>query len=168
MDKKENFIFDAEAAVRKHADMVYRLAYLNTKNKEAAEDVFQTVFLKLIQHEKSIISEEHLKAWLIRVTINQCKSLATTAWNQKRASFEDAMLYEATEEKEDYSDVYDAVKKLPDNYREVIHLFYYEQLSVKEIAEVIEAKEATVKTWLARGRKLLGEKLEGTYGNGRI
>ncbi len=168
MERAESYAVDAEEAVRTYADMVYRLACLNTNNKETAEDVFQTVFLKLVSHQESIISEEHLKAWLIRVTINQCKSVATTAWNRKRASYEDAMLLEEPEESEDFSDVYEAVRELPDKYRDVIHLFYYEQLTVKDIAGILDTKEATVKTWLSRGRKLLGEKLKEEYGNGRI
>ena len=168
MERADSYVVDTEAAVRTYADMVYRLACLNTNNKEKAEDVFQTVFLKLVSHQESIISEEHLKAWLIRVTINQCKSVATTAWNRKRASYEDAMLMEEPEEQEDFSDVYEAVRELPDKYRDVIHLFYYEQLAVKDIAGILDTKEATVKTWLSRGRKLLGEKLKEEYGNGRI
>ena len=168
MERADSYVVDTEAAVRTYADMVYRLACLNTNNKETAEDVFQTVFLKLVSHQESIISEEHLKAWLIRVTINQCKSVATTAWNRKRASYEDAMLMEEPEEQEDFSDVYEAVRELPDKYRDVIHLFYYEQLTVKDIAGILDTKEATVKTWLSRGRKLLGEKLKVEYGNGRI
>ena len=168
MERADSYVVDTEAAVRTYADMVYRLACLNTNNKETAEDVFQTVFLKLVSHQESIIREEHLKAWLIRVTINQCKSVATTAWNRKRASYEDAMLMEEPEEQEDFSDVYEAVRELPDKYRDVIHLFYYEQLTVKDIAGILDTKEATVKTWLSRGRKLLGEKLKEEYGNGRI
>lgn len=168
MERADSYVVDTEAAVRTYADMVYRLACLNTNNKETAEDVFQTVFLKLVSHQESIISEEHLKAWLIRVTINQCKSVATTAWNRKRASYEDTMLMEEPEEQEDFSDVYEAVRELPDKYRDVIHLFYYEQLTVKDIAGILDTKEATVKTWLSRGRKLLGEKLKEEYGNGRI
>ena len=168
MERADSYVVDTEAAVRTYADMVYRLACLNTNNKETAEDVFQTVFLKLVSHQESIISEEHLKAWLIRVTINQCKSVAMTAWNRKRASYEDAMLMEEPEEQEDFSDVYEAVRELPDKYRDVIHLFYYEQLTVKDIAGILDTKEATVKTWLSRGRKLLGEKLKEEYGNGRI
>ena len=168
MERADSYVVDTEAAVRTYADMVYRLACLNTNNKETAEDVFQTVFLKLVSHQESIISEEHLKAWLIRVTINQCKSVATTAWNRKRASYEDAMLMEEPEEQEDFSDVYEAVRELPDKYRDVIHLFYYEQLTVKDIAGILDTKEATVKTWLSRGRKLLGGKLKEEYGNGRI
>ena len=151
MERADSYVVDTEAAVRTYADMVYRLACLNTNNKETAEDVFQTVFLKLVSHQESIISEEHLKAW-----------------NRKRASYEDAMLMEEPEEQEDFSDVYEAVRELPDKYRDVIHLFYYEQLTVKDIAGILDTKEATVKTWLSRGRKLLGEKLKEEYGNGRI
>ena len=124
------YIFDMEDVVRRYADTVYRLAVLNTNNKVEADDVFQEVFLKLLRYRESITSEEHLKAWLIRVTINQCRSLMSTAWNKRKVSME-AMGTESFEEPvapetEDYSDVTEAVMELPDNYREPIHLFYYE------------------------------------------
>ena len=70
-----------EDVVRRYADTVYRLAVLNTNNKVEADDVFQEVFLKLLRYKKTIISEEHLKAWLIRVTLNQCKSKVMLNWN---------------------------------------------------------------------------------------
>ncbi len=160
---KDKFTFDMEKIVRTHADMVYRLALLNSKNKHEAEDAMQEVFLKLYSHQNSIRNENHLKAWLIRVTINQCRSMAVTAWNTKRVSLE--TLIESgnnipAEEKEDFSEVYEAVKELPAKYRQVIHLFYYEEFSIKEIAAILERNEATVKTHLKRGRKLLEKKLQ--------
>ena len=130
------FRFDIDSAVRQYADMVYRLAVLNAGSEQDAEDAFQEVFLKLFRHKDSIQSEEHLKAWLIRA---------------------------APQNAEDYSEVYDAVKTLPDKYRQVIHLFYYEQLSIHQIAQALDRNEATVKTHLARGRSLLKEKLKGNY-----
>lgn len=160
-----HFTFEIDDAVRRYADMVYRLAVLDTRDNHEADDVFQEVFLKLFRHKESILSEEHLKAWLIRVTINQCRSLATTVWNKRRVSL-DAVEEMATEPPdEDYSEVYEAVKELPDKYREVIHLFYYEELQISEIAQVLNRNEATVKTHLARGRKLLEEKLKGIFDN---
>lgn len=162
MRRQQHFQIDMEEAVRRYADMVYRLAVVNTKDKTAADDVFQEVFLKLIRYQESIKSEEHLKAWLIRVTVNQCKSHVTSIWNKRKVSM-DSVVEEATEEKKDYSDVTEAVRELPDKYREVIHLFYYEELSIKEIAEALERNEATVKTQLARGRQILNEKLKGEY-----
>lgn len=160
---KDKFTFDMEKAVRTHADMVYRLALLNSKNKYEAEDAMQEVFLKLYLYQDSIRNENHLKAWLIRVTINQCRSMAVTAWNAKRVSLEEWMKSSEdipAEEKEDFSEVYQAVKELPEKYREVIHLFYYEEFSIKEIATILERNESTIKTHLKRGRKLLEKKLQ--------
>ena len=159
----ESFRFDIDGAVRQYADMVYRLAVLNTSSEQDAQDAFQEVFLKLFRHKDSIQSEEHLKAWLIRVTVNQCRSMASSAWNRRRVSLEAVAEAAAPQEEEDYSEVYDAVKTLPDKYRQVIHLFYYEQLSISQIAQVLDKKDATVKTHLLRGRSLLKEKLKGNY-----
>lgn len=165
MKQTNQFTFDIDDAVRRYADTVYRLAVLNTRDTHEADDVFQEVFLKLFRHKESILSEEHLKAWLIRVTINQCRSLATTVWNKRRVSL-DAVEEMADETAtEDYSEVYEAVKELPDKYREVIHLFYYEELQINEIAKVLDRNEATIKTQLARGRKLLQDKLKGIFGD---
>lgn len=169
MADQKAFVVDIDDAVRRYADMVYRLAVLNTGNKYEAEDVFQEVFLKLFRHKESICNEEHLKAWLIRVTVNQCKSLAVTVWNKRRVSMEAvAEQGEEMQADEGESEVYEAVKKLPPKYREVIHLFYYEELQIREIAAVLERNEATIKTQLARGRQMLEKMLKGAFGDGRI
>lgn len=166
---QQPFVVDIDDAVRRYADMVYRLAMLNTRDKYEAEDVFQEVFLKLFRHKESICSEEHLKAWLIRVTVNQCRSLAVTVWNKRRVSL-DAVEEQGEEPMmaEDYSEVYEAVRQLPEKYRAVIHLFYYEELQIKEIAQILERNEATIKTQLARGRQILNKKLKGAFEDGRI
>ena len=88
MAEQKAFVVDIDDAVRRYADMVYRLAVLNTRNRYEAEDVVQEVFMKLFRHKEGICNEEHLKAWLIRVTVNQCKSLAVTVWNKRRVSME--------------------------------------------------------------------------------
>lgn len=154
---------DVEQAVKSYADMVYRLALLHSKNKGEAEDAFQEVFLKLCSHQDSIISEEHLKAWLIRVTINQCRSMAVTVWNQRRVSL-DEVPEPVADEKEDYSEVYDAVKGLPDKYKQAIHLFYFEEMTISEIASALHKKEATIKTWISRGKKMLESRLGREFG----
>ena len=169
MAEQKAFVVDIDDAVRRYADMVYRLAVLNTRNRYEAEDVFQEVFMKLFRHKEGICNEEHLKAWLIRVTVNQCKSLAVTVWNKRRVSMESvAEQGEEMQADEGESEVYEAVKKLPPKYREVIHLFYYEELQIREIAAVLERNEATIKTQLARGRQMLEKILEGAFGDGRI
>lgn len=164
----QEFRINIDDAVRRYADMVYRLAMLNTRDKYEAEDVFQEVFLKLFKHQDSINCEEHLKAWLIRVTVNQCRSLAVTVWNKRRVSLDAVPETAVEDETADYSEVYEAVRELPQKYREVIHLFYYEELQIKEIAQILERNEATIKTQLARGRKLLEKNLKGAFEDGRI
>lgn len=160
---------DIDKAVRTYADMVLRLAVVNTNNRTEAEDIFQEVFLKLIRYQDSITSEEHLKAWLIRVTINQSHSHTGSFWNKFTGGFNDKVeLKDEKAEEELYgmeatSDVTRAVMALPLKYRRVIHLFYYEEFSVKEIAEILNEKEATVKTHLARGRKLIENKIGEVY-----
>lgn len=166
MKDKQTFEVNIDDVVRRYADMVYRLAVLNTKNSFEAEDAFQEVFLKLYKNMYKIRDEEHLKAWLIRVTVNQCRSMAVSAWNKRTVALE--MTEEMTKEQEpgDYSEVYEAVRKLPEKYRKVIYLYYYEELQIKEIAKILNRKESTIKTQLVRGRKLLNERLKGEFGNG--
>lgn len=168
MEENHQFEFYIDETVRRYADMVYRLALLNTKNHSDAEDVFQEVFLKLFRYQENIQSEEHLRAWLIRVTINQCKSLAASAWSRHNIPLDTSGFEEKSGGNKEYTEVYDIVKSLPDKYRQVIHLYYYEELPIKEIAEILGTKEATIKTRLARARNLLSRKLKGVHLDERI
>ena len=158
-----------EEVVRTYGDMILRLAVVNTKDRTAAEDVFQEVFLKLFRYQKSITCEEHLKSWLIKVTLQRSYTYTHSPWNTSTEALfrEEDLLDEETEETmsdtEKESDVTRAVMGLPKKYKEVIHLFYYEELSVKEIAEILGEKEATIKTRLARGRSILEERLGEVY-----
>lgn len=160
---REVFEVDVDAAVKQYADMVYRLAVLHMKNVPDAEDVFQDVFLKLLRYKDTIISEEHLKAWLIRVTLNQCKSKAVLNWNKRNVPLESIAEMSVTEEKEDYSEVYEAVKNLPPKYKQVIYLYYYDGYKINEIASILGKNEATIKTQLSRGRQLLNKALKGEF-----
>lgn len=166
MEDGHRFEVDVEDAVRRYADMVYRLAVLNSRNIHEAEDVFQEVFLKLHKNRNKIKDEQHLKAWLIRVTVNQCRSMAVSAWNRYTVSIEQSGEMVVETEYKDYSEVYKAVRQLPQKYREVIYLYYYEEFQIKEIADILKRPEATVKTHLARGRRLLNELLKGEFGDG--
>lgn len=161
----EVFEVDVDEAVKTYADMVYRLAVLNMKNVPDAEDVFQEVFLKLLRYKKTIISEEHLKAWLIRVTLNQCKSKAMLNWNKRNVPLDEIGEVGVSDEKEDYSEVYEAVRNLPQKYREVIYLYYYDGYKINEISDLLQRSEATVKTQLSRGRALLNKTLKGEFGD---
>lgn len=146
--------------IEKYFDMVYKLAISQTGDLHHGEDVAAEVFLKFLQAKKEFESEEHIKAWLIRVTINSAKSLFSSSWYKKTVPLEDDLIAEMPEEE---SEVYAAVLNLPKKYRTVIHLFYYEDMSIKEIAEALKENSSTVRSQLHRGRAILKEKLKGDY-----
>ena len=154
------YTVDADSALRDHADMVYKIALSQTRDRNDADDVFQEVFLRLVEHPQKITSAEHLKAWLIRVTLN-CSKKHFRTWRIRSAELAEEIPYIAPEEHE----VLYAVMELPHKYRTVIHLFYYEELSIKQICEALDAKESTVKSWLRRAREMLRESLKGEYLN---
>lgn len=156
--QKETYIKDI---IDNYSDMVYRVALTRCGNVENAEDVFQNVFMKLSEKMPKFKSEEHKKAWLIRVTINFSKNINMSAWNRKVITLDENMEFETKEE----SDVYSVVCDLPQNYRTVIYLFYYEGYKVDEIAKLMCSTSGTIKTWLYRARDILKTKLEGGFEN---
>ena len=144
----------------RYADMVYRIALNQMRNVADAEDVVQTVFLKLYLKGPESREEEHVKRWLIRVTVNECKSLFRSLWYQ-RVDLREARDSDAPQfESPDYASLYEAIGNLPKNCRIVIHLFYFEGYSSQEIAQILDIKEPTVRTRLTRARKLLKQQLE--------
>lgn len=159
MKEDEGFRLNAVEVIKEYSDMVFRLAFARTGNQSDAQDVMQEVFLKYIQEGKTFEDKEHLKAWLIRVTINTAKNLVTSAWHQRTAQLEeaDAVVVEIKEK----SSVYYAMLELPEKYRDILHLFYYEDYSIEEISRILEMNESTVKSRLRRGRQKLKEILGG-------
>ena len=147
----------SEEIVHKYIDMVYRLALSQTKAKEYADEVVQEVFLRYLQSKKVFESEEHRKAWLIRVTINCSKNIFSNSWFKKTVPLSEEIPFETQEQ----SDAYFAVAELPKKYRTVIYLYYYEEMTVREIAVSLAVSEGTVKSQLHRGRELLRKKLKG-------
>ena len=155
----------AEEIIDKYADMVYRLALLRVKNRADADDVFQEVFVRLVSNIQKLQNPEHVKAWLIRVTIN-CSNKHFARFNREDVfsmeEVEDAGAKEEGYEKaEGQGPVLSAVEKLPPKYRSVVHLFYFEEMSVKEIADATGQRETTVKSQLFRAREMLEEMLKG-------
>ena len=143
--------------VERWGDMVYRLALARTASVPDAEDVFQEVFLRYFRHEEKFHNDEYRKAWLLRCTLNRCKSLLASPWRRRTVPLETA---EEVGVEDDYREVYSAVLSLPEKYRAVIHLHYFEGLSVAEIAAALNSTEGTVKSQLSRGRDLLRDMLE--------
>lgn len=150
------------AICEKYFNMIYKLALAQTRDVHIAEDVTSDVFLKYMETKKVFESEEHIKAWLLRVTINASHSVFSSSWFKKTVPLEETL--EGAGIPEDESEVYLAVMRLPEKYRTVIHLFYYEDFSVLEIADILNSKESTVKSQLLRGRNLLKETLKGELG----
>lgn len=151
MSLQINRKMDYQKTVEKYSYMVYRLAYFYTNSKYDADDIYQDVFLKYLQNKKEFKDEEHKKAWIIRVTINSCKKLWMSSWKRKVIPLNDEIKFEMEEE----IGLYNELKKLPKKYRLVIHLYYYEQYSVRDISTILGQKESTIRTWLTRARKLL-------------
>ncbi len=148
-----------EEIVEKYFNMVYKLALSQTKDKTNTDDVVQEVFMRYIRTNTEFENEEHIKAWLIRVTINCSKNTFSNSWFQKTVPLCEEIVFENKEK----GDVYYLTMELPLKYRTVIHLFYYEDLSVAEIARYLKSKESTVKSQLHRAREMLKEKLKGGY-----
>lgn len=144
-------------------DAVYRLALGQTRSKADAEDVYQDVFMRLYSDSTAFTSADHLKAWLLRVTINRCRDLAKSNWNRRTVAF-DPMRDDVAELVRDpiEADVWDAVGQLPDNLRSSVHLHYVEGYTTDEIARMLNSQPATVRTWLSRARArikdLLGDR----------
>lgn len=145
-------------AFKQFTDTVYRVALHNTANFSDAEDVTQEVFVKLLETNKAFRDSEHLKAWLIRVTINLCR-------DKMKKSSRETLVENVFPNKpnEDKSDVLEAVKALPEKYRNAIYLHYYEGYTAKEIGKILDAKESTVLSWLSRGRDALRKELDGGF-----
>ena len=143
--------------LEKYNTMVYRLAFSRTKSVHDAEDIMQNVFIKFIKCNANFENDEHIKAWLIRVTINLSKNLLTSAWFKRTTTLEEDIVVTLKED----SEVYKYVLDLPNKYRTVIHLFYYEDMSTASISEVLNIKESTVRSQLHRARNILKEKMKG-------
>ena len=132
-----------------------------TRNIETSEDVYQEVFLRLARKMPEFESEEHKKAWLIRVTINCSKSILNSSFIKHRADLDENLSFETPER----HDIYYAVLNLPIKYRTVIHLYYYENYSIKEISKILQLNENTIKSRLSRARQKLEKTVKGGIEN---
>ena len=148
---------DAEQVVTKYSDMIYGITFRYMGNKEDAEDAYSETFLAYFKKERTFESEEHRKAWLIRVAINCCKQMLMA-----RDYPDDIDEVEVADDERPYSkdevmDLREAIEKLKPEYKETILLFYINDMSVKQIAETIGENENVVKLRLSRARKKLKE-----------
>lgn len=143
----------------KYQDNVFRAAFSICRNPEDAKDIVQDTFLKYFESNRQFESEEHIKAWLLKTAINKSKNTLRTFWHRNRSTFEDYMDQLPFQEPED-QEMLETVMSLPEAYRIVIYLYYYEDYSVKEIAKVLGKPENTIKSHLYRARKTLKDILK--------
>lgn len=148
----------AEYLANTYADTILRLSYTYLKNTQDAQDICQTVFLKLLTTPKHFQSAEHERAYIMRMTANACKDVLKSASRKKICSLDTAVDIAAPQEP--FGEVLSAVDRLPQKYRTVIYLFYYEGYTAPEIAKILGIPTATVHTRLARGRAKLKPYLE--------
>lgn len=138
-DQKAKTI-QAEKIIREHADMIYRIALHNLKNPADAEDIFQDVCLNLLTKNAPLFDDVYIKNWLIRVTINKCKNFQKSHWQSKRDSMDSAVNIPAEESQA----IPELVYSLPQKYRNIIYLYYYEEYTVAEIAQILKENKNTV------------------------
>lgn len=138
--------------VRSYSDMLLRIAIQYVRSKETAEDCVQDCFLKLIK-KKAFKSEEHLKAWLIRVTINRCKDELKSSFNQKVSRLDEDYASPLTKE----DSLMAELNRLSPLEQNIIYLYYYEKYKLKEIAKIYKKTENAVTIMLSRARQKLKE-----------
>ena len=150
---------EVNQAIEQYADMIRRICFMYLKNQADTEDIFQNVFLKYLLHPEPFASDEHEKAWLIRISINACKDLLKSAF--RRSVPLDAIVERGVRMRDEQSDMTAAVLGLPKKYQDIIYLFYYEGYSAVEIAEMVEKPVNTVYSLLGRAREMLKKTLGG-------
>jgi len=156
MSDKQAKLNQAEKVIRQYADMIYRIALHNLKNTSDAEDIFQDVCLTLMTKNAPLFDDVHIKNWLIRVTINKCKNFRKSHWQSKTEALDSSRENPETTP----NLISELVYSLPQKYRNIIYLYYYEEYTVAEIAEILGENKNTVNSKLQRARKKLKEILE--------
>lgn len=149
-------------AIERYSDTVQWLCAVHLKNDADTEDIFQTVFLKYVLSSVSFENEEHEKAWFIRVTINACKDLLKNFFRRHTVSLDEVAECPALPPP-NYRDVWDAVFSLPQKYRDVVYLHYFEDYTAPQISRILGKNVNTVYTLLTRSKQMLKEKLGGGY-----
>ena len=151
-------------AVEQFQSMVYRTALHALGNPQDADDAVQEVFFRLFREKKPFEGQEHLRRWLLRVTVNYCRDVLKSPWRRRRVPLE-AVPEEPVFDRPEQGELYREVMALPEKYRTVLYLFYYEELTVREIGELLGLKQSAVTTRLSRARERLRETLGEAWQN---
>lgn len=151
-----------EMLVERYRSNLYAASFSVTKNTQDAEDVVQDTFIQYLSQKKEFESEQHIRAWLLRVAINKAKNKNNTFFRKNALPLED-YIETLSFESEESSELFETVLKLPEKYRIVIHLFYYEDYSVNEISDILKVTPSNVKARLSRGRMSLRNTLKEVW-----
>lgn len=170
MPDKKTETYDIESLMITYGNDVLRTAYMYVKDQHLAEDIFQDVFLKVNQKLHTFEGKSSIKTWIIRITINTCKDYLKSAWNkrvtpiteyQEQTLREEKDEFDEVERKEDSRMIRNVIMELPDIYKEVVILVYYQEMTISEVASVLKVAEGTIKSRLARAKEKLRIYLEG-------
>lgn len=145
-----------------YGETVFRICMIHLKNQQDAYDTTQETFLKLMQSDTVFDSDEHAKAWLITVASNTCKNILKSFWNKKRVD-DDVLLLVSQKESREWDgqdEVIEAVFRLPEKYKDLVYLHYYEGYSVEEIAKIMGKKSSTLRSRLSKAKILLKQYLD--------
>ena len=145
---------DFERVFKRNNKRLFLIALSFTANQYDAEDILQNSFMKLLKTKTEFENDEHIDKWLTSVTVNESKNLLKSAFRKKSADFQD-YISTCSFESDKSEDLFNAVMSLPKKLRTVIHLFYYEDMPIKEIADMLNIKQSAVKTRLCRAREQL-------------
>ncbi len=151
--------------LERYYGMIYRFAFIQVKNRQEAEDIAQETLYRFLRSDVTFEQAEQERAWLFKVASNLCKNLWRSVWHSRVSGYDEERLScsgleEDILKKEDAKELLNVVQSLPVKYKKAIHLFYYEEMPVKQISCILGVKESTVQTHLARGRELIKKKLE--------
>lgn len=157
---------DIRGAMERHADTVRRLCVVHLKSYADTEDVFQTVFVRYARRDEPFESPEHERAWFVRVTINACRDLMRSPFRRRTVPLDEVLevVDPSSEGGSEAREVLAAVLALPQKYRDVVYLHYYEGYSAPEIARLLGRNVNTVYTNLTRARERLRDALGGELG----
>lgn len=156
-----------EDIAKRYRDRLFAIAFQYTKSAADADDMAQIALIKCYHAEKPFENEQHIRNWLIRVTVNECKRYLVSPWRRYTAPIEDyaeTLGFETPEQ----SSLFLAVMALPQKYRVPIHLYFYEDYSVREVAQILGLRESAVQTRLLRARQKLKQTLEGFRDEGTL
>lgn len=154
-----------ETYFKEQYSLVYRVAFMQMKTRADAEDAAQEVFVRLLKYQPQFEDKEHEKAWFIRTTVNICKDIIKSKWHSTTVSIDKIAEHEKNNFRSPFvkeDETLWAVLELPEKYRDSLYFFYYEDYSIKEIAQLLKIPENTVKTNLRRGKEALKKALENS------